>query len=152
MTAPDEALSAIDAALEGWTERDWSVGADAMRWTPTPNPSPQSERPSIRHRADAGTVTLTVTPDAQALVAVVERIVLQWAGIRNAFMATAIALRKHQVSIHIVYAPVMYGDGYRRHRRRCRCRACNPAGNPKPLRVDGREYARRRKNRRRRAR
>ncbi|MFC6080976.1 hypothetical protein [Sphaerisporangium aureirubrum] len=41
-----------------------------------------------------------------------------------------------------------YGDQYTRHRRRCY--ACNPAGNPLPLTIDGHEYARRRRARARR--
>lgn len=49
---------------------------------------------------------------------------------------------------HANLAPMTFGHEYRRHRRRCR--ACNPAGNPRPLKVNGADYARRRKNRRRR--
>ncbi|WP_181871038.1 hypothetical protein [Sphaerisporangium album] len=40
------------------------------------------------------------------------------------------------------------GPQYARHRRRCR--ACNPAGNPRPLPINGHEYARRRRARARR--
>lgn len=51
-------------------------------------------------------------------------------------------------SIHRQFAPLTSADGYRRHRRRCRI--CNPAGNPRPLTVNGAEYHRRRSRRRRR--
>lgn len=59
-------------------------------------------------------------------------------------------IAKLTVTTHVTYGPVIYGDGHRRHRRTC-C-MCNPAGNPKPLKVNGADYARRRKNRRRRGR
>lgn len=49
---------------------------------------------------------------------------------------------------HVQIAPRLYGDDYRRHRRPCRL--CNPAGNPKPLTVNGAEYRRRTRARRRR--
>lgn len=48
---------------------------------------------------------------------------------------------------HDDLARLMYED-YRAHR--IRCRLCNPAGNPKPLRVNGAEYQRRTRARRRR--
>lgn len=41
-------------------------------------------------------------------------------------------------------------SGSRQHRRRCR--RCNPRGNPRPLPIDGRAYARRRRARVRRGR
>lgn len=51
-------------------------------------------------------------------------------------------------SNHVLLAPTIYRDGYRRHRRRCPI--CNPAGFPKPLAADGHEYRRRTRARRRR--
>jgi hypothetical protein len=48
---------------------------------------------------------------------------------------------------HVQIAPRLYGDDYRRHHRICRL--CNPAGNPKPLAVNGGEYRRRTRARRR---
>lgn len=51
-----------------------------------------------------------------------------------------------QTHVHLV--PLTYAERYRRHR--ARCRLCNPAGNPKPLRVNGAEYRRRRRSKRRR--
>lgn len=38
-----------------------------------------------------------------------------------------------------------HGDRYAQHRRRCRI--CNPAGNPRPLPINGHEYTRRRRAR-----
>jgi len=73
-----------------------------------------------------------------------------WRGIRPRMKALRVQLSANVRSAHVSLAPLMYGDDYSRHRRSCR--VCNPAGNPKPLKVDGREYARRRKNRRRRGR
>ena len=56
------------------------------------------------------------------------------------------ALKSMQLP-HERLAPMMYED-YRRHR--IRCALCNPAGNPKPLAVNGAEYRRRTRTRRRR--
>jgi hypothetical protein len=49
---------------------------------------------------------------------------------------------------HLRLAPMSYGDEFRRHRRSCGI--CNPAGNPKPLSVNGADYRRRTRSRRRR--
>lgn len=49
---------------------------------------------------------------------------------------------------HARMAPRLFGDDYRRHRRRCPI--CNPNGFPKPLAANGREYTRRTHARRRR--
>ena len=40
MTDPEETLSAIDAAIDGWTGRDYALGDDAMRWAPE-SPEPE---------------------------------------------------------------------------------------------------------------
>jgi len=49
---------------------------------------------------------------------------------------------------HAVFMMFLYGEEYPAHRRRCR--ACNPAGFPRALRVDGNEYRRRTRRRNRR--
>lgn len=206
MTDPDETLSAIDAAIEGWNGHDGTVSDDAMRWAPeAPEREWRGAEPSITitdevHHwgttgsvfeastgsvfmgapdgtwtnigymtddgADLGdleggednsrvwlrrrvprTVTLTVAPDVSGFVDHVRR---QGEVLMRAFGAFATEFAKSVRRSHATLAPLTYGDGYRRHRRTCR--ACNPAGNPKPLKVDGREYTRRRKNRRRRGR
>lgn len=206
MSDPDETLSAIDAAIEGWNGYDGTVSPDAMRWAPE---APQAEwrgaEPSITiidevhhwdttgnlfeastgnvfvstpdgswtnigQMTDGGaelddleggedlsrvwlrrtapqTVTLTVTPDVSDFVDHVRR---QGEALMRAFGAFATGFAKSIRRSHAKLAPLTYGDDYRRHRRTCR--DCNPAGNPNPLKVDGRDYARRRKNRRRRGR
>lgn len=199
MNDPDETLSAIDAAIEGWNGYDGTVSPDAMRWAPeAPEPEWRGTEPSITiidevhhwdttrdlfaaasgsvfvgapdgswtnigymtdgdldlgdleggeassrvwlRRTVPQTVTLTVAPDTSGFVE----------ALRLAFGAVATELAKSIRRSHAKLAPLTYGEDYRRHRRTCR--DCNPEGNPKPLKVDGREYARRRKNRRRRGR
>lgn len=158
MNDPDETLSAIDAAIEGWNGYDGTVSPDAMRWAPE-----QPERQWHGARA-----TLTILDEAHVLVEPARQSVTltpeqvetfrrfadhvrrQHEVMRRAFQGFAKNLLKVVARTHATTAPAAYGDDYRRHRRTCR--ACNPAGNPKPLKVDGREYARRRKNRRRRGR
>jgi len=206
VTDPDETLSAIDAAIEGWNGYDGTVSPDAMRWAPeAPEPEWRGAEPSITiidevhhldttgnlfaaasgsvfmgapdgswtnigYMTDGGpelgdleggedssrmwlrrtvpqTVTLTAAPDTSGFVDHVRR---QGEVLMRAFGAFAAEFAKSIRRSHAKLAPLTYGEDYRRHRRNCR--DCNPAGNPKPLKVDGREYARRRKNRRRRGR
>ncbi|HZX37996.1 MAG TPA: hypothetical protein VFF37_06620 [Streptomyces sp.] len=47
---------------------------------------------------------------------------------------------------HRSFGSYVYGTRYRRHRRHCR--VCNPAGFPRPLPINGHEYHRRTRNRR----
>lgn len=216
MTDPDETLSAIDAAIEGWNGYDDSVSDDAMRWAPEqPKREWRGAEPTLTIRdevnhisagpvyvAPAGTppdlnsrewrqigwatdgamsedsdrlleeadhhdipiwpgppgvwsqearVTLAPAQEralrtwAQAWVDQVHR---QHTGLRRAFQRLHRHLLETAEKAHAGFAPLTYGDAYGRHRRRCR--SCNPAGNPKPLKVNGADYARRRKNRRRR--
>lgn len=209
MTDPEETLSAIDAAIEGWNGYDDSVSDDAMRWAPA-NPEPEwpDVEPTmtfvdeVHHWSHApasgvfmaprGTMYTNATPDGswteigstaedwgvlgesdgadedpptwppmptsqtftltpeqvETLRHFTDHIRRQHDTMRRAIQGFAKSLLKVVGRTHATMAPAMYGDGYRRHRRNCR--ACNPAGNPKPLNVDGREYARRRKNRSRR--
>ncbi|MEV4672709.1 hypothetical protein AB0K34_13725 [Actinomadura sp. NPDC049382] len=140
MNDPDETLSAIDAAIDGWVGRDFTVSKDAMRVSPGPPPD-------LPVRATVDRVTCHTIDEWADLC---RRIIDAWMGLRPTVKAIGIRLSANVRSAHVSLAPLIYGEDYRRHRRTCR--ACNPAGNPKPLKVNGREYARRRKNRRSRGR
>lgn len=72
----------------------------------------------------------------------------QFTQVQRAFTEIGKALRRTVDANHPTFAPLQYGDDYRRHYRSCRL--CNPAGNPKPLPVNGAEYRRRARSRRRR--
>jgi hypothetical protein len=88
--------------------------------------------------------TVTVRANLDAVVAA-------FASLAGAMKQVGAAFGEVAKRNHPAVARLQYGDDYRRHRRACRL--CNPAGNPKPLSVNGAEYwrrtqARRRKNRR----
>lgn len=187
MNDPDETLSAIDAALDGWTTSDRTVSLEAMRWAPEPpdhardarvsaapagtSPNRSGEwteigRATATSRPPAGDacddervptpptrreVSMTLTPEQiETLGRFAEHIRWQRDAIRAVILRTAKSLMTVVARTHAATAPALYGDEYRRHRRTCR--ACNPAGNPKPLKVNGPDYTRRRRRRRRRGR
>ena len=189
MTDPDETLSAIDAAIEGWNGYDGTVSRDAMRWTPKPAArtsggpvyiAPVGTPPNLNSgewrqigwTTDAGlgidelgidelegepltwptepvSHTVTLTADqVQVFRHFAEHLKRQQAAMVRACQGFGRSLLKTAARAHVMTAPATYGDAYGKHRR-C-CRSCNPAGNPKPLKVNGADYARRRKNRSRR--
>jgi hypothetical protein len=84
----------------------------------------------------------------ESMTTAIVRVRAQWEGFVRAVAPLAKQFARASEATHVAVAPNIYGSEYRRHRRGCR--VCNPAGNPKPLKVDGADYARRRKNRRRR--
>lgn len=84
----------------------------------------------------------------QALGAINQTIVPQLEQLKQAFAALGRFTRRAVDANHPSFARMTMGDDYRRHRRRCRL--CNPAGNPKPLAMNGADYARRRRSRSRR--
>ena len=125
----EDILDMIDGTL-----RDYAVSGDAMRWTPEPEPDPEGR--------DAGPAVLTqVTVDVSGFVdglrQVCEAIARFGAacakGMRLPDLLAALCTGRHE-----------------RSRDRARCPKCNPAGNPRPLAVNGHEYRRRQLNRRRR--
>jgi hypothetical protein len=206
MTDPDENLSAIDAAIEGWNGYDDTVSDDAMRWAPeqperewrgaeptltirdevhlisagpvyiapvgTPPGLNSGEWRQIGWATDAGlgidalgidepenepltwptgpvSHTMTLTADqVQVFRDFAEHLKRQHAAMVRACQGFGRSLLKTVARAHVMTAPATYGDAYGKHRHRCR--SCNPAGNPKPLKVNGADYARRRKNRSRR--
>jgi hypothetical protein len=88
---------------------------------------------------DSATVTMSVDVSGftQALGQVGE-----------SFRLLASAMKGAADRTHPAIAPRIYGNQYRKHRRTCRL--CNPNAGPPPLRINGAEYARRRKARTRR--
>lgn len=137
MTNPDGIIAEIDSAIDGWVERDWAVSKDAMRCAPQP-PDDGQEPPRL---------TLVIRPDWEAFS---RRLVEVWNAVRPTLEAVAKQISHTALTAHVSLAPLVYGDGYKRHRRRCR--GCNPHGNPEPLKVNGADYTRRRKARQRRKR
>lgn len=180
MIDPDETLSAIDAAIAGWSGYDSTVSDDAMRWAPErPAPAakprafwaPAGTPPNLADPrwTEIGEVeidlspplpasltprpvapTLPLTPgEVEVLRRFADDAIRQHEALGRVFQAFARGLLKATKRMHATTAPTVYGDGYLRHRRRCR--SCNPAGNPKPLKVNGADYTRRRNRRHRRA-
>ncbi|MFG2001714.1 hypothetical protein ACGFNU_21440 [Spirillospora sp. NPDC048911] len=168
MNQPDETIAAIDAAIDGYTSRDWAVSKDAMRWSA----EPPALTPGRVFTAPVGTsldssawtdigslladdgidfsgedIKCTITVDTTRFMEMLRgwpqhiQMTVRAVG-KQAFQASR--------AMHVATAPQTYGSGYRKHR--ARCRACNPAANPKPLKVNGADYTRRRKNRIRRGR
>jgi hypothetical protein len=86
-------------------------------------------------------LTVTVRADVDAVMAA-------FASIGRAIKQMGAAFGEVAKRNHPAVARLQYGDDYRRHRRTCRL--CNPAGNPKPLAVNGAEYRRRTRARTRR--
>lgn len=147
----DDTLSAIDAALAGWSDYDGIVSEDAMRW------APEEPAPVITSTAEWTDIGWTDTDQRLVDISPGTAIIGEhtFRAFREAIPSIAsttqvlvVHLEGAARSIHAGTAPLVYGDDYRRHRRGCRF--CNPAGNPKPLKVNGADYTRRRKNRRRR--
>lgn len=92
-----------------------------------------------------------LTPEQiAALGRVTVHVKRQHDAVRRALVGMAKEFAKVVARAHAATAPIAYGDDYRKHRRSCR--ACNPAGNPRSLKVNGADYTRRRKNRRHRGR
>ena len=140
MTDPDETLSAIDAAIDGWTGYDGAVSPDAMRWAPLPADHTTTRELSIALTAE----------QVEAFRHFAERVKRHHEVMLRAAQRAAKGLLQVVARAHAATAPITYGDDYRKHRRSCR--ACNPAGNPRSLKVNGADYTRRRKNRRHRGR
>jgi hypothetical protein len=130
-----QVLASIDETLDGYVTWD-GRSADAMRWTAG------GRSPRMR-------VTVQ-QPDPEALARSVRLIGdamrLQAESLKSAFTSIAKMFKGVVNANHPSLAPAIYGDDYRRHRRACR--RCNPAGNPKPLRVNGADYQRRTRSRR----
>jgi len=142
----DKVLVSIDEAIDGYVSEDESVSYDAMRWQPEEPDNVRAVRHDVR-------VTNTMDPEAiaRALRPIGVMVQQQAEALQKTFGTLAKMINRSVGHVHTSIAPMHYGDDYRRHRRGCRL--CNPPGNPKPLAVNGAEYrrrtrARRRKNRR----
>lgn len=128
---PGDILDVIDGAL-----RDNTVSGDAMRWRPEP------EAPEAREdHADDGAAVLAS---------------IDLSGFMEAMREAGEALLRFGTTVwkalgqFLPLAPCVIG--HERQRDRARCRRCNPKGNPRPLAVNGHEYTKRQRARRRRRR
>lgn len=85
---------------------------------------------------------------ARALRALNDALQPQFEAMKSAVISVGKALQQVVVANHPSFARMTMSDDYQKHR--ARCRLCNPAGNPTPLKVNGAEYRRRTRARRRR--
>lgn len=163
----DATLAAIDGALDGrvicdggqplWPERwnVWRHGTWSYRVTPVP---------AIQRQMDAIAAALsTGLPDGLHFAwgpaepapprhpgAVVAEIVQ---GLAEASTVILAGFGRAVGEFAKPFARMAHeGDARRNPRQHIRCRRCNPAGNALPLAVNGREYRRRQRARRRRRR
>lgn len=155
----DSTLAAIDGALD-----DWGTSGDAMRWTPDPGRvicdggrPLWPERWNVWRRGDwSYRVTAIGAAALPPSVNVEFRFDVEPFNQAMAAAGRALAVFGHDLSIATAKAfgvpPHLLGIGGHERSRVARCRRCNPAGNPFPLAVNGREYRRRQRARRRRSR
>jgi hypothetical protein len=133
-------LASIDDTLAGYDGSVSGEGGDAMRWSPQRvicgggKPLAISARPAATIES-----IIRITLDTSRFEAAMREL-------GRAFTRMTFAAAKAVPSIEALAHVLLMPD--RKHR--VRCRACNPAGNPPPLAVDGREYRRRQKARQRR--
>lgn len=177
MTEPTRrVLASIDDAINGYVSEDDTVSYDAMRWSPE---EPQKPNPGRAYWAPPGTLdegpagwmelgrvagdglvpggALSEHADAARRLnetlnvvvrANVQAVSSAFGSLKVAFGRIASAFGEQSRRHHVQIAPRLYAEEFRWHRRSCRL--CNPAGNPKPLRVNGADYRRRTRARKRR--
>jgi hypothetical protein len=134
---PDETIQAIDEAVEGYVT--WSgASADAAHWSAGWAERGAGREVAVIPATDFDQFAQTLTESLQRMARAYGQAIR---GISGQFKRLA-------DQTHPALAPRIYGTGYRKHRRTCRL--CNPNAGPKPLPINGAEYARRRKARTRR--
>ena len=140
-------LARIDDTLAGSDGTVSREGGDAMRWSPGRVICDRGKPLRIGRRPPVGPWAASLDPEQ------VSRAIAAFAGVavsmqqaREALSAFARALSKSMERFG------KSAHGLSHQRRHVRCRGCNPAGNPMPLAIDGREYHRRQLARRRRRR
>jgi hypothetical protein len=128
----------------GWTDFGYTADGGFVYAQPTPRfnfgglvPDPEAARRTSDELGRALAEGLEWTPTRTQIAEIV-----------RALPPVGEILKAYGDRDHPRLAVVLYGDDYRRHRRTCRL--CNPAGNPKPLPINGVEYRRRTRARRRR--
>ena len=168
----DRVLASIDDAIDGYVTWDGDSD-DALNWEANPA-EPFDEAAWLQDGyvddegvdGDAQVVTIcaeisgfsdewpnnwTTSPDPEAVgrafAAINRALQPQFEAMKSAVVSIGKAFKLIVDANHPQFALMTYGDDYRWHYRSCRL--CNPAGNPKPLKVDGAEYRRRRNRRRR---
>lgn len=145
MSRTDEILDAIDSAVH-----DWAVSPDAMRSASGRSPEWTYER------YDGDIPVVEVQRFGQpwgTFLADFESAAEAFGGFAQAMRRAAeVAVREfgktllpHRDALHRAAMRLSLSEGERGHRPRCR--GCNPHGNPRPLSINGREYSRRRRNR-----
>jgi hypothetical protein len=122
-------LDVIDGTL-----RDYAVSGDAMRWSPDPE---------AREADTDGGASLLLSVDVSGFVEGLRQVC---EAIARLGAVCAKAMRPMDL-----LAALCTGR-HERPRDRARCPRCNPRGNPGALAVNGREYQRRLRNRRKRGR
>lgn len=153
---PDETRDPVHLAPIGtpadrtgeWAQIGWTTHSTV---TPTGDAGDRPDRRCASTSPTYRDAPVALTPEQAAVFRrFAEHVRRQHDALRRTFLRMARHLLGVVARAHAATAPVVYGDAYRRHRRTCR--ACNPAGNPRPLKVDGADYTRRRRSRRRRGR
>jgi hypothetical protein len=159
-------LTSIDEALDDYITWDGDSD-DALSWEANPaEPFDEdawlqdgvidegeidADIQVVRICADLGRRSVAWSADPEAMARSVSVISdamrLQVESLKSAFMSIGKMVIKTIEANHPSFARMTMGDDYRRHRRACRL--CNPSGNPKPLKVNGAEYRRRTRSRRR---
>jgi hypothetical protein len=140
-SATSEVLASIDGALAAYGTVDYGDTGDQMRWRP--------ETPGLVICDDGQPLPLARWSPPAVRTDVTE------AGIGRPDVLLRFAAGWEAFSVEVVNATRAIHDLYavwRSPQHKRRCRECNPRGNPPPLKVDGREYRRRIRNRRKRGR
>lgn len=151
----ERVLAHIDETLDGYVT--WVGDSDdALNWEANPA-EPFDEAAWLRdgylddEEVDGDTQVVTISVDlgdfSTSCDAINRALQPQFEAMKSAVVSIGKAFRLVVDANHPQFALMTYGDDYQRHYRSCRL--CNPAGNPKPLHVDGAEYRRRRNRRRR---
>jgi len=128
----DSAPAPADGALAAYGTVGYGETGDSMRWRPEP--------PALVI-CDGGRLLTPARRSPSFAEAEIIAPAAWFSGNWEAFGAEVDRAVREVHSLYAAWKP-------RHHKRRCS--RCNPAGNPGPLAVDGHEYQRRLKNRRKR--
>jgi len=137
----DTILARIDDTLAGCDGAVSVAGTDAMRWAPERVICDGGKPLRIQSRRPASALLAGFSDEQMR-----ETLALVGRQITAAFAVLAQSLRAAMPALLKIAHVVNH------QRRHVRCRACNPAGNPLPLAINGHEYHRRQLARRRRRR
>jgi hypothetical protein len=136
-SATDNVLASIDGALTDYGYIESGEVGSSMRWRPEPpeaEPDPEWHNLDDLHFLDGDRPEFTVTAHYRTS-----------AGFNACVRATV-----YSEAARVAMAKVRHPYPGWSPRPASRCEECNPRGNPGPLAVNGSEYQRRIRNRRRR--